>query len=77
MVWNKDTGKKRDYISLALVVLIAIGLALIIAIMFGGIVAYEVFTIFGASFETSLVIGLIAGLIGGVVTGWHFIEDFA
>lgn len=59
-----------------LVTIIAIGLTLITGVLFGSLVAYGAYICFGATFETSIIVGIISGLIGGIVIGFDFVEDF-
>lgn len=69
--------KKKNFMEMLLIGIIAVGLTLVIGILFGALIAYEVSTLFGTALDTSILIGAVAGLIGGVGVGFHFVEDFA
>lgn len=68
--------KKKNFVEMVLVIIIALGLTIVVGGLFGCLVAYEAFTTFGVSFEGSILIGAASGIFGGLGIGFHFIEDF-
>lgn len=72
----KRNNKKLDFMDVVVITIIAIGLAVVITLLFGALVAYEAMTLFNATLDTAIIVGLIAGAIGGIAVAWHFIEDF-